>query len=149
MAVRILLIGVVVATQLIAFPMPAGTFLEGVVLDLLGALMAVGLELVYRLNQIVNFAQGDLGAEPLCLPSASSPRRLVRRELHPRTCDGLASVAVLTCVVEVFILRRFARSGFKFARATPTCSTCPNCRPRLRRVPSATIPLFGLNEAVT
>ena len=73
MAVRILLIGLVVATQLIAFPMPAGAFLEGDVLGLLGALMAVCLELVYRLNRIVNVAQGDLGAEPLCLPSASSP----------------------------------------------------------------------------
>ena len=55
------------ALQLILFPMPLGVWIQGAVLGLLGSLMAVGLGLTYRLNKVVNFAQGDLGTAPAVL----------------------------------------------------------------------------------
>src|SRR6266567_9375495 len=57
----------VLVIQLWLFPMPPGVWLHSVVLGLLGSLMATGLGLVYRLNKIVNFAQGDLGTAPAVL----------------------------------------------------------------------------------
>ena len=49
------------------FPVPLGVWVQGLVLGLLGSLMAVGLGLTYRLNKVVNFAQGDLGTAPAVL----------------------------------------------------------------------------------
>ena len=60
-------VAVVVLAQVLLFPMPLGVWVQGVILGLLGALMAVGLGLVYRLNGVVNFAQGDLGSAPAVL----------------------------------------------------------------------------------
>ena len=67
----------VVALQLIAFPMPAGVMLQGVVVGLLGALVAVGMSLVYRTNRVLNFAQVQLGLAPAALAvSLGGLRRL-------------------------------------------------------------------------
>lgn len=66
-AVAMAPVAAVVVTQLVLFPMPLGVWVQGVILGLLGALMAVGLGLVYRLNGVVNFAQGDLGSAPAVL----------------------------------------------------------------------------------
>ena len=60
-------VAAVLAVQLILFPMPLGVWLQGAVLGLLGSLMAVGLGLTYRLNKVINFAQGDLGTAPAVL----------------------------------------------------------------------------------
>ena len=55
---------VLLGAQAVLFPMPAGVYLQGLTLGLLGALVAVGLCLVYRANRIVNFAQSALGLVP-------------------------------------------------------------------------------------
>ena len=60
-------VAAVLGLQLLLFPMPLGVWVQGVVLGLLGALMAVGLGLVYRMNGVINFAQGDLGTAPAVL----------------------------------------------------------------------------------
>ena len=58
---------VVLLLQLVAFPMPLGAWLSGLVFGLVGSLAAVGLVLVWRSNRILNFAQGDLGGFPATL----------------------------------------------------------------------------------
>ncbi len=50
----------VLAVQLIFFPMPFGVVLQGVIVGLLGALVAVGMALIYRANRVLNFAQVQL-----------------------------------------------------------------------------------------
>ena len=60
-------VGAVLVLQLVLFPIPFGVWLQGAVLGLLGSLMAVGLGLTYRLNKVINFAQGDLGTAPAVL----------------------------------------------------------------------------------
>ena len=67
--------------QQIAFPVPAGVALRGVLIGLLTAMVSVGMALVYRANRILNFAQADLGYIPASLSviivittSASQPR---------------------------------------------------------------------------
>ncbi|MFM7064196.1 MAG: hypothetical protein ACKO04_11985 [Actinomycetes bacterium] len=58
---------VVLLLQLVAFPMPLGAWLSGLVYGLVGSLAAVGLVLVWRSNRVLNFAQGDLGGFPATL----------------------------------------------------------------------------------
>ncbi len=41
-----------------------GVLLRGVIVGLLGALVALGMALIYRANRILNFAQADLGVVP-------------------------------------------------------------------------------------
>lgn len=98
----------VLVVQLWLFPMPAGVWLRGVVLGLLGSLMATGLGLVYRLNKIVNFAQGDLGTAPAVL--AVGLIALSGVNFFLGLAAGLAAVVVLTVIIEVLILRRFSRA---------------------------------------
>jgi branched-chain amino acid transport system permease protein len=98
----------VVVVQLVIFPMPVGVWVQGVILGLLGALMAIGLGLVYRLNRIVNFAQGDLGSAPAVLAFGLVGLSGVNYFLGLAT--GLAAVVVLTTAVEILVVRRFVRS---------------------------------------
>ena len=51
-------------------PAPAGMAFQGLILGLLGSLVAVGMALIYRANRILNFAQGDLGTAPTVLAVA-------------------------------------------------------------------------------
>ena len=101
-------VAIVVVVQLVLFPMPFGVWLEGGILGLLGVLMAVGLGLVYRLNRIVNFAQGDLGTAPAVLAYGLIGLSGLNYFLGALT--GLASVLVLTAIVEIVVVRRFARA---------------------------------------
>lgn len=96
----------VVAAQLVLFPMPAGRWVEGLVLGLLGSLMAVGLALVHRLNKVINFAQGDLGTAPGVLAFGLVALSGVNYFLG--FLVGLAGVVVLTLAVQVLVIRRFA-----------------------------------------
>ena len=57
----------IAAVSLALFPVPAGVAVEGLILGLLGAMLAVGMALVYRANRILNFAQGELGTAPTVL----------------------------------------------------------------------------------
>jgi branched-chain amino acid transport system permease protein len=101
-------IAVVVVAQVIAFPMPVGVWVQGLVLGLLGAMMAVGLGMVYRLNQVVNFAQGDLGSAPAVLSFGLVGLSGVNYFVGLAT--GLVAVVLLTAIVEIVVVRRFARS---------------------------------------
>ncbi len=106
-ATSIVPIAVVVVAQIVVFPMPVGVWVQGVVLGLLGAVMAVGLGLVYRLNRVVNFAQGDLGSAPAVLAFGLVGLSGVNYVLGLAT--GLVTVVVLTAAVEILVIRRFAR----------------------------------------
>src|SRR5579872_5155152 len=101
-------VALVVVVQVVLFPMPVGVWVQGVVLGLLGALMAVGIGLVYRLNRVVNFAQGDLGSAPAVLAFGLVGLSGVNYFLGLLT--GLVAVVLLTVAVEVLVIRRFARS---------------------------------------
>jgi branched-chain amino acid transport system permease protein len=98
----------VLAFQLIVFPVPAGVWIQGLVLGLLGSLMAVGLGLTYRLNKVVNFAQGDLGTAPAVLAVGLIGFSGVNYFLGLAT--GLVAVVLLTFCVEFVVIRRFRRS---------------------------------------
>lgn len=99
-------IAAVVVVQLVLFPMPLGVWLRGGVLGLLGSLMAVGLGLVYRLNKVVNFSQGDLGTAPAVLAVGLVALSGVNYFLG--LAAGVTGAVVLTVLVEVAVVRRFA-----------------------------------------
>ena len=101
-------VGAVLAIQLILFPLPLGVWLQGAVLGLLGSLMAVGLGLTYRLNKVINFAQGDLGTAPAVLGVGLIGFSGVNYFLGLAT--GLVASLLLTAVVEILVVRRFRRS---------------------------------------
>src|SRR3546814_18391252 len=52
----------ILAVQLVLFPVPLGVWVRGAIVGGATALLALGMALIYRSNRIVNFAQGDLGA---------------------------------------------------------------------------------------
>jgi branched-chain amino acid transport system permease protein len=98
----------ILAVQVIAFPLPSGAMLSGAILGLVGALGAVGLALIWRANRVVNFAQGDLGAFPATLTvlliTLSGLPWLVGMAL------GLVAAVVVGVLADVLVVRRFARS---------------------------------------
>jgi branched-chain amino acid transport system permease protein len=98
----------VVVIQVVLFPMPWGVWVQGLVLGLLGSLMAVGLGLVYRLNRVVNFAQGALGSAPAVFAFGLVALSGVNYFLGLAT--GLVATVVLTTGIEILVIRRFARS---------------------------------------
>ena len=101
-------VAAVLAFQLIVFPMPVGVWVQGLVLGLLGSLMAVGLGLTYRLNKVVNFAQGDLGTAPAVLAIGLIAFSGVNYFVGLLT--GLVAVVLLTFCAEFVVVRRFRRS---------------------------------------
>ncbi len=98
----------VVALQLAAFPMPTGVILQGAVVGLLGALVAVGMGLVYRANHVVNFAQAELGLAPTVLAASLVVYSGVNYFLAATV--GLLASLLLGAVLELAVIRRFARS---------------------------------------
>ncbi|HEY7949065.1 MAG TPA: ABC transporter permease [Acidimicrobiales bacterium] len=102
-------IAAVAVVQILVFPMPFGVWVQGLVLGLLGALMAVGLGLVFRVNRVVNFAQGDLGSAPAVLAFGLIGLSGVNYFLGLLT--GLAAVVLVSAAVEILVIRRFARSA--------------------------------------
>lgn len=95
----------VLAFQLVAYPVPAGVFLRGVIVGLLSALAALGLALVYRANRIVNFAQTDLGSVPTTL----GVYLIAFAGLSYWLALGLSFLAaiVVGALVELVVVRRF------------------------------------------
>ncbi len=59
--------GAVLALQLLVFPVPLGVWLQGAVLGVLNAVVALGLVLVYRANRVINLAQASIGTFPATL----------------------------------------------------------------------------------
>ncbi len=101
-------VGAVLVLQLALFPIPFGVWLQGAVLGLLGSLMAVGLGLTYRLNKVINFAQGDLGTAPAVLAVGLIAFSGVNYLVGLAT--GLVASILLTATVEIVVVRRFRRS---------------------------------------
>ena len=98
----------VIAFQVVMYPIPWGLALQGVVIGLLGALVAVGMALVYRSNGILNFAQVELGLAPTVLSVSLITYSAVNYFLA--LAIGLAGAVLVGAVVELAIIRRFFRS---------------------------------------
>lgn len=101
-------VAAVLVVQLALFPVPLGVWVQGLILGLLGSLMALGLGLTYRLNKVVNFAQGDLGTAPAVLAFGLVGLSGVNYFLGLAT--GLVAAVLLTATVEILVVRRFRRS---------------------------------------
>ncbi|RTL08877.1 MAG: hypothetical protein EKK62_05245 [Acidimicrobiia bacterium] len=99
---------VILAIQLIWFPMPVGGILSGVVLGLLGSLSALGLALIWRANRVVNFAQGDLGTVPATL--AVLLITLTGLPWLLGMTIGLAAAVLVGLFADVLVIRRFFRA---------------------------------------
>ena len=98
----------ILALQQIAYPLPVGVFVRGVLIGGVTALIALGMALIYRSNRIVNFAQGDLGAAPavlvfLLLSEWGWPYPVA-------VVAGAAAAFLLGGVVELAVVRRFFRA---------------------------------------
>jgi branched-chain amino acid transport system permease protein len=101
-------VAVVVVVQLVWFGLPKGVLAAAFVFGALASLMAVALTLVYRLNKVVNFAQADLGAAPAVLAFGLVGLSGVNYFLGLAT--GIVGSVVLSAVVEMVVIRRFAKS---------------------------------------
>ena len=98
----------VLAFQIALFPLPLGVALQGVIVGLLGALVAVGMALVYRTNRILNFAQVELGLAPTVLAVSLIVYSGVNYFLA--VAVGLIGSLLIGSIVELAIIRRFFRS---------------------------------------
>ena len=99
---------VIAAVSLALFPVPAGVAVEGLILGLLGAMLAVGMALVYRANRILNFAQGELGTAPTVL--AVSLVVYAGWNYLLALSIGLVGSLLVGALVELAVIRRFSRS---------------------------------------
>jgi branched-chain amino acid transport system permease protein len=97
------------AVQLAFFPLPAGQWVRGLTLGLLVAMLAVGMALVYRANQVINFAQADLGF----VPASLAVGLIVFSGLPYLFGFGVGFVAAIAIgvVVELAFVRRFAKAS--------------------------------------
>ncbi|HEY5154552.1 MAG TPA: ABC transporter permease [Acidimicrobiales bacterium] len=95
----------ILAVQLLLFPIPVGVAFQGLILGLLGALVAVGMALIYRANRILNFAQSELGAVPTVL--AVSLVAFAGLNYFLAVAMGLVAAVALGSLVELVIIRRF------------------------------------------
>lgn len=108
---------IIAAIQLVLFPMPFGVWVQGLTVGLLGALVALGMALIYRANRILNFAQGDLGVVPVTLSVILIQTFAWNYFLSLALGFGVA--LVLGAIVELAIIRRF----FKAPRLILTVAT--------------------------
>jgi branched-subunit amino acid ABC-type transport system permease component len=95
----------VVVLQLVLFPMSAGTWLQGVVLGLLNAMVALGLSLVWRANRVLNFAQADMGTLPAALGVAFCI--FWGWSWFAGLLIGLVAALVVGVATELIVIRRF------------------------------------------
>ncbi|HLH28986.1 MAG TPA: hypothetical protein VKW77_08710, partial [Acidimicrobiales bacterium] len=98
----------VLVLALVAFPMPLGVVIQGAVVGLLGALVAVGMGLVYQANHVVNFAQAELGLAPTVLAASLVVYSGV--DYFVAATVGLLAALLVGAVVELAVIRRFSRS---------------------------------------
>jgi branched-chain amino acid transport system permease protein len=99
---------VITVVSLTLFPVPAGVAVEGLILGLLGAMVAVGMALIYRASRILNFAQGELGTAPavlvVCLVVYAGWNYMLALSV------GLVASVLLGALVELAVIGRFFRS---------------------------------------
>jgi ABC-type branched-subunit amino acid transport system ATPase component/ABC-type branched-subunit amino acid transport system permease subunit len=88
--------------------LPIGVVASGVVFGSLNALVAVGLVLVYRSHRVINFAQAELGL----VATVVGIHLAVSLEVNwfVAAAAAVALGAITGAVVEVGVLRRFARA---------------------------------------
>jgi len=98
----------VVALVVVVFPVPAGIAVQGVVLGLLDALVAVGMALLYRANRILSFAQAELGTAPTVL--VASLVAYAGWSWFLAAGVGLVGAVALGALVELAVIRRFSRA---------------------------------------
>jgi branched-chain amino acid transport system permease protein len=98
----------VLAVQMVFFPLPFGVTLQGVIIGLLGSLVAVGMALVYRANRILNFAQVQLGLAPTAMAVSLIVYGGVNYFLAVSV--GLVGSILVGGIVELVIIRRFFNS---------------------------------------
>ncbi|MGH2684501.1 MAG: ATP-binding cassette domain-containing protein, partial [Actinomycetota bacterium] len=92
----------------IMYPAPAAILFLGLVLGSLSALVAMGLVLIYRANNIVNFAQGDMGG--LAAVLAASLLVGPKWPFFLAVGVGLLAALVLGALTELLVIRRFANA---------------------------------------
>jgi branched-chain amino acid transport system permease protein len=99
---------VILAVQLVCFPVPLGIFARGLIIGALSALVALGMALVYRSNRILNFAQADLGTLPVVLVLMLMSTTIGWGwSYYLAVPIGLLGSVLLGAVVELAIIRRF------------------------------------------
>ena len=99
---------ITLALQLVFFPVPAGVWVEGLIVGGLTGLVALGMALVYRTNRVLNFAQGDMGTLPTVLVVLLITNTGLNYFLA--LTAGLAASLVLGATVELVVIRRFFRA---------------------------------------
>ena len=92
----------------VLYPAHPSILFLGLITGSLSALIAMGLVLVYRANRIVNFAQGDIGAAAAILAASL----MVGKDwsFFPAAIVGLVAALVLGALVEILVIRRFAKA---------------------------------------
>jgi len=95
-------------TQQLLFPAPAGSFVSGLVLGSITSLVAVAMYLVYRVNNVLNFAAGELGL----LPAVLATLLILESGWNWYLSFFLALLcaAVIGVATEFLIVRRFFQS---------------------------------------
>ena len=99
---------ILVAAQQLLFPAPAGSFVSGLVLGSITALVALAMYLVYRANNVLNFAAGELGL----LPAVFAMLLILESGWNWYLSFFLALIcaACLGVATEFLIVRRFFQS---------------------------------------
>jgi ABC-type branched-subunit amino acid transport system ATPase component/ABC-type branched-subunit amino acid transport system permease subunit len=95
----------IVVVQQIFLPVQSGLVVRGLIVGALGALVALGMALVYGANRIVNFAQVEMGFVPAVLAYL-----LMERSGWPylvAVAAGLAAAVGLGAATERLVIRRF------------------------------------------
>ncbi len=89
--------------------MPWGVITQGVIFGTSYALLAMGLILIYRTTRIVNFAYGAMGA----MPGSLTVGLFVAKgwNYFAAIAIGVAVGIVTGAAIDVFVIRRFARSS--------------------------------------
>jgi branched-chain amino acid transport system permease protein len=95
----------ILLVQQVLFPAPLGTVVDGVILGLITALVALGMWLIFRANRVINFATAEFGF----LPAVAAMLFIVESNwswwvVFPL---GLLAGAMLGVVSEFVIIRRF------------------------------------------
>ena len=104
----ILALGAAVLLCRTVFGAPYSIILDGLSLGSLYGLIGAGVILIYRTNRIINFAAAGLGA----IPAVAGVLLIVNKGISWFIAFPLAIIggAVLGAVVDVLVIRRFARA---------------------------------------
>lgn len=104
--IAVLVVGKLIFPAVSTSPaVPSGIYLQGLVVGLLNALLAIGLILIYRANRIINFAQGELGAFAAVM--ASELFQVHNWHYLAAVLAGISSAVVASLIVEFLVIRRF------------------------------------------